>query len=93
MVKTRIEPRLVLFLHEDMKKCLECYDAHKLLERMGRHFKRNGISLQRIADNSFQNIFVNERFPLLRIESMPPQHYSGVKEIQGYLSSYATYSN
>ncbi len=88
MVKAKIGPSLVLFLHEDMERCFECCSAYKLLGRMEGHFKRKGISLQRITDDSFQNIFVNEKFPLLRIESMPPRHYSGVKEIQDYILAY-----
>lgn len=80
---------IVLFLHEDSKeKCLECLAACELLDNLNNHLKKRGIYLKKIKDNSFQEIFIKNNFPLLRIEGMPPEHYSGLNGIKDYLESF-----
>jgi hypothetical protein len=78
---------LIFFIHEDGKKCTECLEVGKLVDEMRNVFKKKKIGMQMIADNSYEGVFRTERLPLLRIDAMPPKHYSGLSEIRDYLSS------
>lgn len=86
-MKSNIKQNLTLFLHEDTGECIECLNVLNLFDTLKGHFKRKGVYLTKIKDDSYQEIFMNDRFPLLRIEGMPPKHYSGLQEIQDYISS------
>lgn len=88
-MKSNIKSNLVLFLHEDHRiKCPECFETYKLFEGMKKHFKKKGIPYEKIEDDSFQDIFKTDAFPILRIETMPPKHYSGLGEIKDFASEY-----
>jgi|GEM_PF-3171630 len=90
-MKSNIQHGLTLFLHENSgDKCLECIEALRLFKSMKGYFKKKDITFSTVEDNSLEGIFQrnNYKFPLLKIESMPPDHYSGLDKIQDFKSKY-----
>lgn len=90
-----MKSNIILFLHDEKNKCYECLEVERLFERISTRLKKKGVLLNKIEDSSFEEIFRNEKLPILRIERMPPEHYSGLQEIHDYIlqSKYINNSN
>ena len=82
-MKPNIES-ITLFLHENCEIC--CSDLRELFEKASKYLDRRGVPHYIEEDNEFQQIFVNYKLPLLRVDIKKdvPKYYEGPKQISDF---------